>query len=188
MRRARKTEEILRTLGKNAMKTVEILDEILPNYHRSYLTAKRSLYKGAVAAKKDLKEMLAKQQFYSLLNQLKRQDLIKNEKTNKGTIWKATISGLKKLKLIQENKMNYVSESSDKLKIIIYDVPEKERQKRLWLHEALKMFEFRKLQKSVYIGKSQIPEKFLYDLHKKRILSYVHIFEVGKSGTVKELT
>lgn len=188
MRRARKTEEILLALGRGTLATLEILDEILPNFHRSYRAAKRGLYAGTIRAKKNWKENVEKQQFYSLLNQLKRQGLVECKKVDSGTLWKITTAGLKKLKLIRESEMDYVSASDDKLKIVIYDIPEKERRKRLWLCEALKILGFKMLQKSVCIGRNKIPEEFLHDMRKKKILSYVHILEVNKGGTVKELT
>ncbi len=187
MRRARKIEKILTTLGQRALATFEILDEVLPNYHRSYKAAKRRLYAGTVRARKDLKESIEKQRFYSLLNQLKRQELVECKKVDNGTLWKITVAGLTKLKLIQENKMDYARISDDKLKIIIYDIPEKEKRKRFWLRETLKILDFRTLQKSVWVGKNKIPEKFLYDLRKKGILHCVHVLEINKKGTVKEL-
>jgi len=187
MRKAKKTEGILNVLAKGALATLEILDEILPNYYRSYKAAKRGLYVGTIKAKKDWKERVAKQRFYSLLNQLKQQGFIERKKVDKSAFWKITEIGLKKLKLIQEDKLDYASVSDDKLKIIIYDIPEKEKRRRFWLREALKILGFKRLQKSVWIGKNKIPEKFLYDLRKKGILYCIHILEINKKGTMKEL-
>jgi len=187
MRRAKKTEDILSALAKGALATLEILDEVVPNYHRSYKAAKRGLYIGTIRAKKDWKERMAKQQFYSLLNQLKRQGFVGRERVDNNIFWKITEIGLKKLKLIRENKLDYASTSDDKFKIIIYDIPEKEKKRRFWLREALKILGFKRLQKSVWIGKNKIPKKFLHDLRKKGILHCIHILEINKKGTVKEL-
>lgn len=77
--------------------------------------------------------------------------------------------------------------SDKKLKIFAYDIPEREKQKRAWLREVLRLLGFRMLQKSLWIGKSKIPEGFLQDLRKKEIMDHVHIFEISKTGTLKEL-
>lgn len=167
---------------------MEILDEILPNYQRSYKSARRALYAGALAAKKDLKERIEKQKFYSLLNHLKRQGLVEKNSNSSGILWKITAAGLDKLKLFEERGgVDYEIARDDKLKIVLFDIPEKEKWKRAWIREALKFLRFKMLQKSVWIGKSRIPERFLEDLRTRHLLGCVHILEVGKAGTVREL-
>lgn len=44
------------------------------------------------------------------------------------------------------------------------------------------------LQKSVWFGKNKINQEFLSDLKDKNLLNFVHILEVSKAGSVKELT
>lgn len=188
MRKAHKTVEILTALAGGTLATLEILDELLPNYQKSYKNAHNRLYgSGFVGKKQPNIASVESQKFYSLLNQLKRQGLIEKKMLNNNVHWKITGIGIKKLKLIQESIIAYPCEKDGKLKIVVYDIPEKERMKRLWLHEALKVLDFKMLQKSVYIGKNKIPETFLLDLQKKNIIPYVHVLEVSKSGTVKEL-
>ena len=67
-------------------------------------------------------------------------------------------------------------------------MPEKERRKRGWLRGALRFLNFKMFQQSVWIGKNKIPEQFLFDLRQKNLLPYIHIMEVNKGGTVRELT
>ena len=68
--------------------------------------------------------------------------------------------------------------------IVIFDIPERERRKRNQLRRELVYLGFKKLQQSVWIGQTQIPEEFIKELKEKDILPYIHIFSVEKKGTV----
>lgn len=179
-------ERVLAVLLRGAVITAEIIDECF-NYPESYRRARNRLY-GGVAPVKFSKPIFAnQQQLYSLLNDLKKQDLVEKKNSKKGTLWKITAAGLEKIGLIRSRKLNYQPTVDTKLKIVVFDVPEKERPKRLWLCEALKLLGFKRLQRSVWIGKNKISEDFVKDLHKKSMINYVHILEVSKAGTVREL-
>lgn len=101
------------------------------------------------------------------------------KRKNKKTIWSITRKGLEKLKILKKKNrktlINYSKEKSDKLIIVIFDIPEKERHKRNWLRSVLVSLDFKFLQESVWIGKTKIPEEFLNDLRNKknvRLCSY----------------
>lgn len=81
----------------------------------------------------------------------------------------------------------YKSSESSSLKVIIFDIPEKERRKRGWLRAVLKRLGFGMLQRSVWAGKRGIPEEFFEDIQKLRLTSYVEIFEVGKTGSLERV-
>jgi len=81
----------------------------------------------------------------------------------------------------------YKTESDDELKIIIFDIPEEERQKRDWLRSVLKNLKFSMLQKSVWVGKGKLPKEFINDLLKYKIISYVDIFTISKRGSLRKL-
>lgn len=188
IRRGAKMAQVLTTLGNGAFYTLDLLDEFF-NYQKSYRRARQRLYDdGGYSQKSKLPQTNAKfQAFYSLLTRLKNEGLIEKSKNKQGTLWRATVAGLEKLTLLKEKEMLYNTESDDKSKIIAFDVPEREKMKRHWLREALRIMNFRMLQKSLWIGKNKIPEAFLEDLRRKNILSYVHIFEVSRAGTIKEI-
>jgi DNA-binding transcriptional regulator PaaX len=113
------------------------------------------------------------------------------KRKNKKTIWSITRKGLEKLKILKKKNrktlINYSKEKSDKLIIVIFDVPEKERHKRNWLRSVLASLDFKFLQQSVWIGKTKIPKEFLNDLRDQKMLDYVHIFKISKSGTINKL-
>ena len=184
MKKGGKTELILTVLAGSAFLTAELLDEFF-NYPKSYKRAKRALFGSHIS--ESLRLGAERQRFYSLLNELKRQGLVIRKTRDRGSLWNITLAGLNKLKLIRERKVDYQSVSDNKFKIIIFDVPEKLRRKRTWLREALGVLGFRMLQKSVWIGKNKIPEDFLSDLRNNGLMHFVHILEVTKTGSVKEM-
>jgi len=191
MRHGKLIYKILEALQDSAETTIDLLTIFTLPYSESYKRI-RSLRYGSPKFKTNwAEEYLKNQQFYSLLNRLKNQGFIKKEKENKKTIWSITRKGLEKLKILKKkNKkilINYPKEKSDKLIIVIFDIPEKERHKRNWLRSVLASLDFKFLQQSVWIGKTKIPEEFLNDLRNKKMLDYVHIFKVSKSGTINKI-
>jgi len=182
MKRGKKIKNILIALAAGVLATAEIMDEFLPSTTRSYYHNRKRFY----ATSTNADDAASRQEFYNLLNYLKREGFIEKQSGKDSIFWKITASGLKKLVSMKENKTNYEAEKDDKLKIITFDIPETLKKQRVWLREALRMLGFKMLQKSVWVGKSKIPEQFLFDLRKNNILSCVHIVEVGKSGTMRE--
>ncbi len=180
MQKGHKIKNILSILERKILPTAEILDIFLSDYHSSYRKARRLLYKD-----------IERQRFYALLTKLKSQNLIEKQTPNgkeKNTLWKITEAGLKKLNWFQKKpRKDYEIIADDKLKIVVFDIPEKEKWKRGWLREILSLCGFKMLQRSVWVGKNKIPEEFLVDLRNFNMLAYVHIFEVSKKGTLKEV-
>lgn len=169
-------EMVLFALVGGAVITAELLDMMFPRRYGKTPLASPSY------------QNEERQKFYALLNYLKQQGFVENKKKGRSALWKITLAGLKKLKFLNKlNMPDYQTETDDKLKIIIFDVPEKERRKRMWLREVLKMLGFRMLQFSVWVGKNKIPGRFLEELRDKQMLSYIHILEISKSGTLKTL-
>ena len=127
--------------------------------------------------------------YSSIISKLKRDGLL--EEKEKGRVLKITLAGLDKLKqLIKRNKKrlpdkNYEIKKGDELIIISFDISEKEREKREWLREILKILDFNMIQKSVWIGKNRIPERLIADLIKMNIEEQVKIFKVSKEGNLR---
>lgn len=82
---------------------------------------------------------------------------------------------------------HYKLGGSTRLTIISFDIPEKLRNKRDWLREVIKNLNFSMVHQSVWVGKSRIPKELIEDLDSLRILDYVEIFEVTKSGSLKKI-
>jgi len=130
----------------------------------------------------------------NVIYKLKKDDLIDYKDTNKGKEIYITPKG--KNSIIKSNKeslpdteYDQAKESGGKksIKIIIFDIPEKERRKRYWLRSAIKNLGFKQLQLSVWAGNNSIPEDFLKDLKELKILKFVEIFSIGKLGTIEPI-
>jgi len=132
-----------------------------------------------------------KHKFYSLLSNLKKQGFIKKNKTGKRVFWKITSLGEKRCKRLKAffrfPKFDYKQEKDNGINIVVFDIPEKDRSKRDWLRYTLTALDFIMLQKSVWIGKNKLPEEFLKTLAELNLINFVHIFKIGRAGTIKEL-
>jgi hypothetical protein len=175
---------LLRILQESAYTTADLLDVFLSGYGESYRKARRLAYGTGKPTKrgKDWGDAYREaQRFYNLLNYLKRQGLIGKEKAGgeRHARWSITRAGQKKLK-----NERYHAEKDRTLRVVIFDVPEWEKNKREWLREALRSMGFSLLQDSVWIGSQKIPERFLLDLKEKELVSCVHIFSVYREGSI----
>ncbi|KKT43528.1 MAG: Transcriptional regulator, PaaX family [Candidatus Wolfebacteria bacterium GW2011_GWE2_44_13] len=126
------------------------------------------------------------QRMVNLVCYLKRQGLVEQKENS---ILKLTEKGLLRL---QKNATvsRYVPLSKgyktedDHLKVVIFDVPEKRRKHREWLRFSLQNLGFKLLQKSVWIGKTKLPQEFFDQLHGWELLPHVHIFAVQETGSI----
>ncbi len=190
-------ETILEILQGGAEAAANILDIMTSGYSASQRKIGRTLKYGTPQFRSDWAETFRdRQKFYGLLNYLKKQGLIEPKKRGAKSFWKMTPKGALKLETLRERnfysreRARYSKGGDDaSVKIIAYDIPAAESpKKRFWLRCALHNLGFTLLQKSVWVGKKKIPEEFLSDLHERKMLSYIHIFEVAKRGTLKEVT
>ena len=157
MARGEIVPKILEILQAGAETTADLFDIFLSGYGESYRKMKRSIKYGPPPFKADwASEYRQLQQFYSLLNQLKNQGFIEKKRSGKRrSIWKISKKGLEKLKLLKERKnsnkslLHYKKEEDNKLKVVTFDIPEKERHKRHWLRAVLTYLGFTLLQESV---------------------------------------
>lgn len=182
-------EKILEILQAQAESTAELIDIMTSEYSVSYRKLRQALHTGPRRFKTNWAEKYREtQRFYSLLNYLKRQGFIEQKVKNSSSFWKIRKAGLEKLQLMKKKRSlrSYESAPDDIVRVVIFDVPERERHKRIWLRSTLLSLGFSLLQKSVWIGKVKIPLEFLADLKDLKMLDYVHIFEINKKGTIHE--
>lgn len=134
-----------------------------------------------------------KQKYYSLLCQLKKDGLIKKEARGRKGVFIITKKGLERLSLLKERSQKrmppafYQKSQGNTFVIIAFDIPEKERGRRDWLRSVLKNLGLKMVQKSLWLGKVKIPKEFIDDLSKLNLLNYVEIFEITKTGSLKNL-
>ena len=146
------------------------------------------------ARSKERAEMAERHRFSVLLYRLKKEGLVEEKISSRGKILKLTGIGknfLAKLLHVKRGEAlppkRYKKQESKELKIITFDIPERDRKKRRWLRGALFNLGFAMLQKSVWTGNAEIPEPFLNDLRVLRLLPHVEIFSVSKKGTLEKI-
>lgn len=189
--------EIITRLGDNA-----IADIIFSDYATAYKKLRRRLLGSDFKSKEEIRykralndkqlERKERQNFYNLLSYLHKRGFIERKDKNKRKIlWKLTRKGISWLKNIKEkNKLSLFPFKSsqkieeDHLKIIIFDIPEIDKNKRNWFRQSLENLNFSMLQKSVWIGKSKLPKEFVFKIRDLKILPYIHIFSVKEKGTI----
>src|SRR3989344_6266228 len=185
------TLKILEAIGQAAIGTADLLEAFLSagygasslrvDYEISRIEKERRKRLAAEAAGK--KEI---QRYHNLIYKLKRDNLIIEKTKNNRKFFTRTMKGRNRLLLLKEREakklpdFHYSKEGSDKFTIVIFDIPEKERRKRGWLRAILKNFGLRMIQKSVFIGKVKIPDQFIDDLRRLRLIHFVEIFEISK--------
>ncbi|MEK7624521.1 MAG: hypothetical protein AAB404_02270 [Patescibacteria group bacterium] len=168
-------------------------DVIFTDYQSSYGNLRRYLRFGRPQRlKKEGRAGLEKgerQKFHNLLYQLKKQEFIEKKKDNgKKTVWRLTSEGQQRLKFLKSKKLlsplkSSGEEKKDCQKIIVFDIPENQKKKRDWLRDTLTNFNFSMIQRSVWMGDSQLPEEFFYSLKELNLMPCIHIFAVNKEKT-----
>ena len=68
----------------------------------------------------------------------------------------------------------------EKYRVVIFDIPEKERRFRNWLRRELYMLNYKKLQKSVFISKVPLTKDIAEEIKKKKMGNYVNYLLVEK--------
>lgn len=143
------------------------------------------LREGGTKSRANLERIKQRQQdFYNIVYQLQRDGFIKKTENRKLLI---TILGKKKYEKILSRlpKRNHKPQTDSSLKVFIFDIPEKEKHKRKWLRSQLRDLGFRMVQKSVWMGRKKIPREFLEDIQELKLLAYIEIFAVTKTGSIR---
>lgn len=127
----------------------------------------------------------------ALLSKLQREGLVRRSGSRRFARWRIMRPGRRavvrhrKLALEANARTVFSKRAGDGvIRIVTFDVPERERKKRNVLRECLKMVGFRQLQKSVWVGSSPLPEDLIRYLEERNILDYVHIASLSEHGTV----
>ncbi len=182
------TKKILEIISEGAIATSDIILAILESgYGASYSRLHSNITQRETARTYRKIRQEEKQKFYSLLSKFKSEGLINSKKekwsvTNKGKI---KIQELANQTFIVRFPPRYYSiEKDGKVRIVIFDIPEQDKKKREWLRSVLVSLDYSLLQKSVWIGKTKIPEKLMEDIRDLKLLKFIHIFTIEKSGSI----
>ncbi|MDP3015363.1 MAG: CRISPR-associated endonuclease Cas2 [bacterium] len=190
--------KILEVIGDFAGTATDFFDVVLSaSYGASYgklqyEISKRQNQRIGKSMERNLKRQ-AKQRYYNMVYYLKKDGLIGEEQKNNKRFFILTKKGKEKLAYLKEqNKRRlpeavYLKEGNNKFVIVVFDIPELEKRKREWLRAVLVNLGFKMIQKSVWMGKVKIPKEFLGDLFKMKLVDFVEIFEISKTGSLEHL-
>ena len=182
-------EKILRILEsiEDGITDMVILFAVLSSPSRSY-KKKEAEWKELQKYKRDtirdfVSDIKEWNKFRKLINYLKKEGFL--EVNHKSVT--STYNGKQKIKDLKNNwifNKNYKKETVSQPTIIIYDIPEKYKRKRGWLRKVLISFDYKMIQKSVWLGQTKLSHDFIKDIKKLGLLPFVKIFAVAKSGTL----
>jgi len=145
---------------------MSISDEIL-----LFLTSGPSSYgKLQNTWRQGLRADIPKTTLYTSFQRLKNKGLVKKNNDH----WELTTSG----QIYISNKLPQFEDTiKQKEKILIlFDIPEKERSKRKWLRKQLSIFNYKKIQGSVWLGPGPLPKGFISFLKKEGMYKYILFF------------
>jgi len=135
-----------------------------------------------------------RKRYARFLYRLRQDGLIKGKEQKSGKLVTLTPKGRKKLMALKERYAGrlpevsaYDKNESDKFIIVVFDIPERERKKRDWLRSALKNIGLKLVQKSVWMGKVKVSKDFIDDLSELKLIDYVEIFEISKTGSLRHV-
>jgi CRISPR/Cas system-associated endoribonuclease Cas2 len=188
--------EVLNIVARTALAAESLFEAtVRAGYGASMGRMKREFDKIDRRNERVIAKILADQnmriRYSKLLHHLKRDGLI--EKDSSG-LFNITVLGRKKRdKLEDRHKKNLPDTRYEKLPaqqfaIVAFDIPEKERIKRVWLRGALTSIGMQMIQKSVWIGRVRVPPALLKDLRNLQIIDCVEIFAITKTGTLRHIS
>ncbi len=178
MKRTRKnsaTRIILEKLGELGFIT---LDVFFPKKYYSMTHLSRKLF-GL-----DSSPRVPPRTFSSLMWRLKREGLVASSQRGGSTGWNITSKGRDVMKQ-RFLHVPAVPPPDGIERIVIFDIPERERRKRDAIRAELLSCNFSQLQKSVWIGTNPLADDFIKFLDGLNLKNKVHIFSIRKRGTLE---
>lgn len=127
---------------------------------------------------------------FLLLSRLRAQGLVESRKESNrsGNEWRITQTGKRKLALFRKHRgmLSGAGNETDYPKIVAFDIPERSKEARIWIRQALKRLHYKLLQKSVWIGDAKLPEGFFQSLADYEAMEAVHVFAISKRGSISD--
>ncbi|MDO8516000.1 MAG: hypothetical protein Q7S28_01995 [bacterium] len=191
VRRGGKTLKLLEALSHGALLAGELCMALSPAYSGAQA---RNIKKRHASVSTFFTEERERHSFYTLLTHMQKTGLVQKESNRGISSWRITSKGREKKSAITTSKKKiktpkipsseYPIQESDKLIIVIFDIPEKEKYKREWLRGSLIDMTLKLVQKSVWMGNVQLHPAFIADLKKYNLLRHVKIFSATELGNL----
>ena len=133
----------------------------------------------------DRKKKIDRHTLSSTLWRLQSRGLVERAGPRRQSVWRVAPRG----RLLQSEREKSLQRDMPKpdgiTRLVIFDVPERERKKRDAIRVELIGYNFHQLQKSVWMGPSPLPKDFITLIDELNLGRYVHIFSVREKGTIK---
>ena len=131
----------------------------------------------------DRKKKAKRQTISTILWRLKQQGLVERTGAKKIARWQVTPKGKTELERQALSHLK-TSQSDGVARLVIFDIPEQERNKRDAIRAELVGCQFKQLQKSVWIGYCPLPEDFITLIDPLDRNGKIHISSVRDQGTI----
>lgn len=143
-----------------------------PSYYADFSGPIYSTYKFTPPKRKTFKEITIRHSLW----RLQRQGFV--EKTRVG--YTLTQKGRQLAEYILKAKKSTVQKWDGKYRVVVFDIPEKEKGFRNWLRQELYLLKYKKLQKSVFVSKFPITPDIVKEIKRKKMSNYVNYLLVDK--------
>lgn len=120
------------------------------------------------------------------LARLRHEGLVARRTAISGTVWRLSRKGRERLDALRMAH-EPLPPTDGRVRILSFDIPERDRRQRTWLREALRLCDYQPVQKSVWVGKRPLPVWIFEGARKRHIGDCLHLFEVSRSGTLRTL-
>jgi len=104
-------------------------------------------------------------------------------------VWKITELGKKYIERKKNPLKRFDSpfnKNSPQNLLLTFDIPEPKKYERDWFRSQLKKFNYKLIQRSVWVGPSPLPKEFVEYLKQIKLTRFIKTFKLSKSYTKKD--
>ena len=126
--------------------------------------------------------------YHSFMKRLQKNGLVTQSGTGKSKSWTVATAGKQILETYK--KQSRLAEEAIRpggTTIISYDIPERIHSERDAMRDLLKLFGFTFVHQSLWYANVTVERRFIDYLRERKLLDYVHIFQITKSGTLESV-
>lgn len=119
------------------------------------------------------------------LSRARARGLVVRKGPKKKTIWHIANKGEQLLKSAEANSFELPA-VDNKLRLVMFDIPEDKRNSRDWLRLQLTAADYNFLQRSVWIGNRPLPKETLEEIRARGLLPHVQIIDLDKNAVLRK--
>lgn len=110
-----------------------------------------------------------------ILLRLERKGLVNRSSSN----YQLTSKG-KKLAEKLKDKIGKIGKWDGKWRLVTFDIPENQRHYRDWFRQVLYEHDYKPLHKSVFVGKSPLPQEIYREIYSRKLVGHVRLLTIGE--------